>query len=397
MATPNDGTGRSLTPKAVSPNLMGRAIPRAPYPPPPTDLPPSASTSSSSSKSILKSSLSSSPQFARSPNESLRKHGTLQISSPLPSHLEAPSLIANTSGVPVGVLPSSPSSALHAPAGQQLLPSALTGTPATKITTSTSNTAATTAKTATMAPAATPSRSRSRSFGGEIERVQHKHCVRFHPHYPTLFASVNCRLSRSPDTPAKEASRTGPTTSETPFSAGRSMTKKLGPQLVELGVVQGVVQDWEARKQGRLLDLRPLAVSRGNPQLGTNVASTCLSFSPSTGNSVKVATGLTTGALCIHEFRREDEAVWSSLPVKNFPGRRHRSATAVAWRPNQSSSHVAIGTMTSNNTSSGVSGGAVQGNFCCLLWDVEQQSSAAQVTKGKSQNRGPVVLSLSRR
>lgn len=63
---------------------------------------------------------------------------------------------------------------------------------------------------------------------------------------------------------------------------------------------------------GRTIQLQTFAISRGIPALGTGIASTCLSFrnkphifanDATTIDTLQAATGLTTGALCIHTLR----------------------------------------------------------------------------------------------
>jgi hypothetical protein len=158
-------------------------------------------------------------------------------------------------------------------------------------------------------------------------------------------------------------------------------------------------------------NIQTVGVSRGNPSLGTSVASTCLdlptgmisnnSSSNNTGGSYSsnsydgggaftAATGLTTGALCIHTFdgvsRDEMGLLSSSIEYYHTP-RHHRQASAVAWRPATNTNHVAIGLLGSSSGAGPQQAGAGnrRGNpvvrtsgdreFCCFLWDVEAQSS----------------------
>jgi len=156
-----------------------------------------------------------------------------------------------------------------------------------------------------------------------------------------------------------------------------------------------------------------LAVSRGNPSLGASMASTCISFAPSSGsgNSIKCATGLTSGALSVHTISEsvsellDEGATSASTSISYFQGRHHRPASAVAWSPRETR-HVAIGLLlggsgssqssSQTQTSQGSTGGGIPSGrmaagaergggisgtsssdreFCCLVWDMEHQSS----------------------
>ncbi|KAL7519277.1 hypothetical protein ACHAWX_004064 [Stephanocyclus meneghinianus] len=190
-----------------------------------------------------------------------------------------------------------------------------------------------------------------------------------------------------------------------------------------------------------------ILVSRGIPGLGGNVSSTCLSFRPLTEHQhqnllrmqrsergpddspppklptvVRCATGLTSGALCIHTlsnlYESEDGEKPSST-VAHYAPRQQRPVTSVAWCPSGSKNSrlVAIGLTGSGGTTggggssvkpglTGQSGTVVSGrktppirsmggvglgsspgsgltsgaggdrDFGCLVWDIESQSSA---------------------
>jgi hypothetical protein len=149
-------------------------------------------------------------------------------------------------------------------------------------------------------------------------------------------------------------------------------------------------------KNGELFRLRTVARSRGNPSLGTSISSTCLDVMHPGANDLipsPCATGLTTGALCIHTFGlnsgsaarggggggssssmnsndiamavTNDDAEDSTLSSFEYScnidyfhtPRHHRPATAVAWQPansnnNKSSSFVAIAWASRSSTSS---------------------------------------------
>jgi hypothetical protein len=156
-----------------------------------------------------------------------------------------------------------------------------------------------------------------------------------------------------------------------------------------------------------------LAVSRGNPSLGASMASTCISFAPSScsGSSIKCATGLTSGALSVHTISEsvsellDERTTSTSTSISYFQGRHHRPASAVAWSPRETR-HVAIGLLlggsgssqssSQTQTSQGSTGGGIPSSrmaagaergggisvtsssdreFCCLVWDMEHQSS----------------------
>jgi hypothetical protein len=126
----------------------------------------------------------------------------------------------------------------------------------------------------------------------------------------------------------------------------------------------------------------PVARSRSNPSLGTSLASTCLDVMPtaymSYGGSPSarhtwettppspVATGLSTGALCVHTFGPSSSGEASPtgsgwIPRLEFyqsPTRHHRPATCVAWRhapphdPHPAPHMVAVGLVASSASTS---------------------------------------------
>jgi hypothetical protein len=219
-----------------------------------------------------------------------------------------------------------------------------------------------------------------------------------------------------------------------------------------------------------LFTTKTICLSRGNPSFGTSVSSTCLDVSGDahlyqTNRSINFtnnnnnkgnnnntmnndryrhiptcATGLTTGALCIHSFQTtatsansnnmdhvaergatgsdddSDSAMTTTItPTIEYyqAPRNHRPATAVAWRPTGNTrNQVAIGFVgssggTTERASSGAGGlvvsarvgaigssagmvapsvggrAAVGGDreYCCFVWDVEYQASSARRTK----------------
>jgi hypothetical protein len=145
-----------------------------------------------------------------------------------------------------------------------------------------------------------------------------------------------------------------------------------------------------------------LCLSRGNPSLGTSVSSTCLDVSgdaylyqPSQGQSSSrsnkisdyyhlpsCATGLTTGALCIHSFHTSSgtsssanmipssgnhnpEQTYITPTIEYYQApRNHRPATAVAWRPTGTTrNQVAIGLVGSSSGGGNIPGGGTGGGI----------------------------------
>jgi hypothetical protein len=219
-----------------------------------------------------------------------------------------------------------------------------------------------------------------------------------------------------------------------------TMSRKLGPLLLDLRrlnfsnttIDHNNSNDHDhAATTPSLFSTTVIAQSRGNPSLGSSIYSTCLTV-PSNINDDSsaslpplIATGLSTGALCIHSFTAASDHIGtdsyqSSIEYYQIP-RNNRPATSVAWRPNHVS-HVAIGyaNSTSGGGSSGVTassgattnsfsfasnapepmpmrrplqqagvnmggtttGGGLSANpstvvdrqYCCFLWDVEHQA-----------------------
>lgn len=168
--------------------------------------------------------------------------------------------------------------------------------------------------------------------------------------------------------------------------------KKLGPVLLELRNLE--VND---KDEDQLFQTKRIALSRGNPQLGTSVASTCLDLPGSnqyTGR-LAAATGLTTGMLALHTFSESpssDTLPYSSNIEYFHTSRHHRQATAVSWRSSHEN-HIAIGLLGTGSNPGPQQGprrggAAMRGGgdreFCCFLWDVEAAAgkrNASPVTK----------------
>jgi hypothetical protein len=169
----------------------------------------------------------------------------------------------------------------------------------------------------------------------------------------------------------------------------KTETRKWGPVLLEL---QRLV--WEPSATS-LYRLETVTKSRGNPSLGTSVASTCLDvkrhnegLSAYPAMVQPCATGLTTGALCIHSFDTWTEGgqVNSSNTSNTeyyHTGRHHRPATAVAWRPGHDQVAIAwaahqpgSGAASSSSSKRPVSVGSHgrsqphDRDFACFLWDL---------------------------
>ncbi len=174
--------------------------------------------------------------------------------------------------------------------------------------------------------------------------------------------------------------------------------RKLGPVLLELRRLQLV--DEKNGNDDVFFETKIVALSRGNPQLGISVSSTCLDLpivqsytGQTTRSRFAAATGLTTGMLAIHTFSDApgpDDLPYSSAIEYYHMSRHHRQASAVAWNTNHSN-HVAIGLLGSGTPGPQQTnlprrgGAAIRGGgggdreFCCFIWDVEaQQQSAAK-------------------
>ena len=217
---------------------------------------------------------------------------------------------------------------------------------------------------------------------------------------------------------------------------------KYGPTLLEIRRMkcsfyqqsnEDELENPQTKQSSSLFQHESILVSRGLPGLGSSVASTCLDFCPSSSssdsnNTVRCATGLTSGALCIHSIsnlyssNESSSDVDPSSTVSIYAPRQQRPATSVAWRPHNSNL-VAIGLVSGNDmstsqsssftanapklsqsrtlasqalglatsgvsgsslSSGGVRGGAVGGDldFGCLVWDIEGQSSSVSSGAG---------------
>jgi len=167
-------------------------------------------------------------------------------------------------------------------------------------------------------------------------------------------------------------------TKSSPPEEESQRNRKMGPVLLELRRLELGDHDDED-----LFRTKTIALSRGNPQLGSSVASTCLDLPVVQQSTARlsVATGLTTGMLAIHSFsecQRVDELPFSSSIEYYHISRHHRQSSAVSWRPNQCN-YVAIGLLGTGNPGPQQGprrgGSALRGGgdreFCCFLWDVE--------------------------
>ena len=248
------------------------------------------------------------------------------------------------------------------------------------------------------------------------QQQQQQPSIAFCPSRADIYGCINC--IHQPQRPPPPPPPPGDTSSIASSPSSRRGNKLAGPVLLQLGQLRcnnenGNVDDddndeedeWTARRRHHNRERRRLfrndiiGVSRGNPQLGSSVASTCLSFSQNpqqAHDTVTVATGLTTGALCLHTFRTEPDSTELTSSVDYFSTRYHRPATAVAWRSNAGGgssvydNHVAIGlthhtTTTHHTTGQGLRranprmGSGGDRDFCCLIWDIERQSTTTPV------------------
>lgn len=171
--------------------------------------------------------------------------------------------------------------------------------------------------------------------------------------------------------------------------------RKLGPVLLDLRRLKLVSNSEDTDE---IFAIRTIGLSRGNPQLGNSVTSTCLDVpvqSYFAGEESRphfsAASGLTTGMLAIHTFSEEntvDELPYSSTVEYYHTSRHHRQASAVAWRTNHTN-NVAIGLLGSGATGpqqgsvprrggSNIRGGGGDREFCCFVWDIEAQQSGTK-------------------
>jgi WD repeat-containing protein mio len=137
---------------------------------------------------------------------------------------------------------------------------------------------------------------------------------------------------------------------------------KLGPLLLDL---RRLNYNKNSDTESTLYSTSIVAQSRGNPSLGTSVSSTCLAAAAQPLPCI--ATGLTTGALCVHSFTATSDASLyeynSTMEYYQLP-RNHRPATAVAWQGDT----VAIGYGTSSSR-------AAVDEYGAVLWDVRSKSA----------------------
>lgn len=208
--------------------------------------------------------------------------------------------------------------------------------------------------------------------------------VLFCPSQPDVYACINCVFSDSDGTTIRSTKQ-----QQQQKEVGTS--KRLGPVLLELRRLQLHDQNDNENHSQQLFRSVSLATSQGNPSLGTSVASTCMAYpDPEEDPSIvqeytPCATGLSTGALCIHSFSTESDNDDVTANVTYYATRHQRQASAVAWRP-RNTSQVAIGLVSSGAGSGNGGGGPISHHrqrstraggggsgdreFNCLLWDV---------------------------
>ncbi len=248
------------------------------------------------------------------------------------------------------------------------------------------------------------SSSRNNNYGNYPTKIE------FSPVHRNVYGVINyLHHSTTSNNDSKEDGTKGNQQQFNNSWRGKKLSSRLGPILLELAHFQPGDQS-STTTNG--IDI--IATSRGNPALGVNIASTCLSFRKSYSHNNQYqqpssqldtlfhcATGTSSGALCIHSFRDGASTVQYYVPP-----RHHRLATDVAWRDgnyynSSGSQYVAIGLVgassqhATSNSSSGTGTGTGTGgisastqyylhhhhtssssserDFCCLVWDVETQ------------------------
>jgi WD40 repeat protein len=177
-------------------------------------------------------------------------------------------------------------------------------------------------------------------------------------------------------------------------------SRKLGPVLLELRSLE------LSNNDDCLFETKTIASSRGNPQLGTSVSSTCLDLPvvQQYTSRMAAATGLTTGMLAVHSFSEslsEDMLTYSSTVEYYHVSRHHRQSSAVSWRPGQSN-YVAIGLLGTGNPGpqqgprrggSTLRGGGDR-EFCCFVWDVEASAGKKNAVPISKLSHNTPVASL---
>lgn len=205
-----------------------------------------------------------------------------------------------------------------------------------------------------------------------------------------ILACINCAFSS-----AEEISAIQPKGAQ---SEKLGSAPKQGPLFLELRRLVCDLSSVSTSPTPSLFSSTSLCEARGNPSLGSSVSSTCLSVTKS--NIARelpvVATGLSTGVLCIHNFSGGD--TWKASTEYYHVPRVQRPATAVEWRVGHNQ-QVAIG-LTAGGGPSELRQQAQQGlrlagkvaphpgdrDYCCFLWDIEHQSSNLR-TKSTPINR----------
>jgi len=171
------------------------------------------------------------------------------------------------------------------------------------------------------------------------------------------------------------------------YATGMSLTTKtIRSSLLELRCLHAW-SDESSRRQGTRFTSHVLGISRGIA--GSSAVSTCLTFRPNTDShpadyslmhggelKVQVATGLSSGSLCVHTGNLNLDSVCTShklslpeptsLGISYYTTRYAKHSTCVAWRP-KDTRFVAIGLQSQRGKSRGE-------EFCCFVWDLEHQS-----------------------
>ncbi len=256
--------------------------------------------------------------------------------------------------------------------------------------------------------------------------------IMFCPGRHDIVASINCVSSLSENKgrfniqPTQRSKTSTANKSNNGKVSGPSTANANGPIMLELRRLELVTRhhksvseyddinsgiDDRFESESSFFTTRRVAVSRGNPNLGTtSVASTCMDLPSQSvvknydNKSTMVAvTGSSTGALCIHRFSAIDECggdnkeLYSSSPIEYFHmPRHHRKASSVAWRPAIQTNHVAIGLVAANATSAGninnpmphrrggtikMRSGGSDREYCCFLWDIMDTKKTMPLSK----------------
>lgn len=251
--------------------------------------------------------------------------------------------------------------------------------------------------------------------------------VQFVPGSSDMYGAVNCNDLKKVKVPTLPAGRlkSGPPLLEIrKLRFVRNEECSVDSNEEDVDPEKGSERDRSVQSLNRkLFHHDSVLVSRGISGLGANVISTCLSFRPLTEEQRQVpglptisrcATGLTSGALCIHKISNlygGNDAEPPSSTVAHYAPRQQRPVTSVAWCSTSSKSSRLVAVGLTGSGSNGAKSGLQQSSsvgrkgppirisssvvspsaggdrdFGCLVWDIEGQSSA--VGAGGTVGRG---------